>query len=120
MEKNFEQLFKPKTAADFEKMMRDEPKKSKMYYVADKEVKAALKSFGGFPNTDFKRVGNNVIIADGDIVVVIKTNPERVLTLYIVGKDVNDDLLWHLDGKKWATDEVIADILKAQELIIKN
>lgn len=97
------------------------PAKATLFPATDEEIAQAIESFGGFPDTSFRRIAPNVVIADGSIVVVLKLRAENVATLYIVDEDwLNSYGYDHIRGKVWGTEEIIADIRKATEISNKT
>lgn len=95
----------------------DHAAKTMLLPATDEEIAAAIESFGGFPNSDFKRVGANVFVIDGSIAVVLKFEPNKVTTLYLVDEDGLSEAYGydHIRNKVWASEEVIDQIRQAYE-----
>lgn len=82
----------------------------------DNEIREMLLSHG-FSSSEYERVGGNVIIADGRIVVVIKRDEELSKTLYVYDDPLNEQSFANLSAKLWANDEVKQDIERAMVLL---
>ena len=94
-------------------MFRKPVKKWTMYPASSREVKTILRAYG-FPTSDFIRVGNNVVIADNAIVVVIKRDPAlqpQAISIWHFPLDEywRDDLT----VKNWANKDTINDFMRA-------
>ncbi len=102
-----------------EDAIRDAKKKrvkSSILPVSDKEVFKALESYGGFNEGNFERVGNNVVIAEGGIVVVKKEEGRSAQVVLDVSGRPFQMFEWDkLRGKVWCTDEIYDDVKKAHE-----
>ena len=92
-----------------------------MYPATDSELLQAMQRYGGFGSMEYDRMGHNVAIADGAILVALKPQPANVNTLYVIdgqqlplqGYDYD-----HISGKVWATPAVLADIRKAEATLL--
>lgn len=92
-----------------------------MYPATDSELLEAIERYGGFESVAFERIGHNVAIADGAIVVALKPQPIGVNTLYVIeGRELPlpDDKRSGLNAKVWATPAVLEDIRKAEESLL--
>ena len=92
-----------------------------LYPADDSELRDALEQFGGFQNTDFERVGDNVVIADGAIVVALKFYSTIILTLYVIEGSmlpIPDGMRYGIEEKNWAARTVMRDIREAERRIL--
>lgn len=88
-----------------------------MYPATDGELLEAMQRYGGFGSTAYERIGHNVVIADGAIVVALKPQPMNVNTLYVIdGQEL--PLNYDLSAKVWATPAVLEDIRIAEERLL--
>lgn len=117
MKNDFSDLLHVPTREEMLATFRCEPKKWTLYPATAKEIQRMLLSWG-FPSADFERIGNNVVIADGSVVVVIKKEADREpQTLSIWDNPRNEYWRDDLDGKMWANKEVMFDIERAFNLL---
>ena len=102
--------------------MRNSNKRKEILYRAeDSEIRQALKDYGIY--TDFIRVGNNVVIADNCIAVIIKLVKNNYTSVYLIdGEDlpIDDNMKENIRAKRWATQEVIKDIRMAEEILLED
>lgn len=99
------------------------PKKV-MYPVTDSEMKDSIKRFGGFKSTDFTRISDNVAVVTNEaIVIAIKYEPTRVLTLHVI----NDfelplsNYVWdYYEAKVWATPEIMENVKLAEKILLER
>lgn len=92
-----------------------------LYPADDSELRDALEQFGGFETTDFERVGDNVVIADGAIVVALKFYSTIILTLYVIEGSmlpIPDGMRYGIEEKNWAAKTVMRDIREAERRIL--
>lgn len=121
-ENEFEEIFKPMSVEDIEAFMRSEPRKRTMYRATDVDVVHRLNSFGGFPTTEFERVGDNVIITDDCIVVILKFERNKSQSIYLIDEGelpLGDETWEEIEWKTWATPQVLKDIRKAEQILLK-
>ena len=118
----FDDCFKPKKFSEIEERMRNSNKRKEILYRAeDSEIRQALKDYGIY--TDFIRVGNNVVIADNCIAVIIKLVKNNYTSVYLIdGEDlpIDDNMKENIRAKRWATQEVIKDIRMAEEILLED
>lgn len=92
-----------------------------LYPATDGELREALETYGGFESTAFERIGRNVAIADGAIVVALKLQPAGVNTLYVIdGQELplQGYRYDQISCKVWATPEVLADVRQAEQTLL--
>jgi hypothetical protein len=106
------------TVKEIEELLREDSPKKNMYPATDEEVRETLEN-NAFPTTDFVRVGQNVVIADNAIVVVIKTHPEGYETSQWYDYPVGDSDIEHISYKKWCNRNVMNDFLRAEAILEK-
>lgn len=121
-EEKFKDVFKPMSVEDIEAFMSAEPRKRTMFRATDADVISRLHTFGGFPTTEFERVGDNVVIADNCIVVILKFDAKKSQSIYLIDEGelpLEDETLEEIEWKTWATPQVIDDIRKAEKILLK-
>ena len=96
---------------------RSQPVPKWVLYPANyKEIGSILLDYG-FPSTDYERVGDNVVISDGCICVVIKRDADRPpQTLVTYDNPLNPCIINEAEPKLWANGKVLREIERAQEL----
>lgn len=112
----FDDCFKPRKFSDIEERMRNKGSKKIMYRATDSDVRQAFRGYG-YGNSSFRRIGDNVVIALGDIVVIIKTRADMYESVYIINGEylpINETWKEAISEKRWATREVLEDIQKAE------
>lgn len=122
IEEKFKDVFKSMSVEDIEAFMSAEPRKRTMFRATDADVISRLRSFGVFPTTEFKRVGDNVVIADNCIVVILKFDAKKSQSIYLIDEGelpLEDETLEEIEWKTWATPQVIDDIRKAEKILLK-
>lgn len=118
MDEEFSHLLRTPNEDELWSGLRREPEKWTLYPATDEEIRRGLLRCK-FPSADFERVSKNVVIADGAAVVCIKAC-EQANELYWLDYPPQEWWRDHLEAKRWATKEVIADIERAFKILGKK
>lgn len=83
---------------------------------SDDDVRDAL-AYDKFPTTEFERISDNVVIADGAVVLIAKLTPHHYAVAQWYDYPFTEYMWNDIDSKKYVNIKTMRDIIKAYEIV---